>query len=191
MDAGHQKVRGQRSLQQLLSGSYVSYLGHYAAMLPGRIRNLATEEDSPDMILIYTGINDVANDIPLDAFQRDYTDMLQKIHRFHPGLRSGPVPFCMGQAPSSGRPYYIEPEHFQNIDAYNTVIRTCVKAEHAHLVDLAAHGVTYETVNGLHPQQSGNGHLCRRLGGFNQTADALIVVKPPFEGRFSLFQSQQ
>ena len=81
--------------------------------------------------------------------------MLQKIHRFHPGAEIWAGTLCMGQAPSSGRPYYIEPEHFQNIDAYNTVIRTCVKAEHAHLVDLAAHGVTYETVNGLHPNKAG------------------------------------
>lgn len=149
------KLGGSVLCNNSFSGSYVSYLGHYAAMLPGRIRNLATEEDSPDMILIYTGINDVANDIPLDAFQRDYTDMLQKIHRFHSGAEIWAGTLCMGQAPSSGRPYYIEPEHFQNIDAYNTVIRTCVKAEHAHLVDLAAHGVTYETVNGLHPNKAG------------------------------------
>ena len=118
------KLGGSVLCNNSFSGSYVSYLGHYAAMLPGRIRNLATEEDSPDMILIYTGINDVANDIPLDAFQRDYTDMLQKIHRFHPGAEIWAGTLCMGQAPSSGRPYYIEPEHFQNIDAYNTVIRT-------------------------------------------------------------------
>ena len=47
------KLGGSVLCNNSFSGSYVSYLGHYAAMLPGRIRNLATEEDSPDMILIY------------------------------------------------------------------------------------------------------------------------------------------
>ena len=43
------------------AGSHVSYAGHYSACLPRRIRSLATEDASPDIILVYAGINDVAH----------------------------------------------------------------------------------------------------------------------------------
>ena len=48
------------------AGSHVSYAGHYSACLPRRIRSLATEEASPDIILAYSGI----------AHNRDRTFML-------------------------------------------------------------------------------------------------------------------
>jgi lysophospholipase L1-like esterase len=53
------------------------------------------------------------------------------------------------------RPYLVPPEAFGNVEAYNQVIRECVQDSGCHLADLAAAGVTYDTVNGLHPNKDG------------------------------------
>ena len=74
------------------AGSHVSYAGHYSACLPRRIRDLATEDASPDIILVYAGINDVAHSIDLDKFQRDYREMLDSLKSSTPMHRSGWVP---------------------------------------------------------------------------------------------------
>ena len=138
------------------TGAYVSYVGHYPSLLPGRIRDLATADASPDIILIYTGINDAVNEVPLETFRRDYTEMLQRVRTIHPNAQVWAGTLCLGQAPAiAGRPYYIEPERFQSLKDYNQVIRDCVESSDCHLADLAAAGVTYETVDGIHPDKTG------------------------------------
>jgi lysophospholipase L1-like esterase len=136
-------------------GSYISYVGQYPAFLNGRIRKLATEDATPDMILLYSGINDATNDVPLDAFKRDYTQALTNLKKFYPDAQVWCGTLCVGQPPADGRPYLVPPEAFQNIEPYNEVIRECVKEAGCNLADLAAQGTTYSTVNGLHPDKAG------------------------------------
>ena len=59
---------------------------------PGGSAALATEDASPDIILVYAGINDVAHSIDLDKFQRDYREMLDSLKSSTPMHRSGWVP---------------------------------------------------------------------------------------------------
>lgn len=149
------KLGGEYLRNNSFAGSYVSYKGHYSAALPGRIRDLATEDASPDMILVYTGTNDAANDIELDAFHQDLSEMIRNLKRFHPHAQIWLGTLCRGQAPENGRPYFIEPEHLENFESYNQRIRACAKEANVHVADLAAKGVTYATVNGIHPTKEG------------------------------------
>ena len=149
-----QQIGGTFLKNNSFSGSHVSYAGHYAAVLPGRIRGLATEEESPDIVLIYTGINDVIHDIELDKFRRDYLDMLQKVQKFHPGVQVWAGTLVLGQNPNNRLPY-ATPESLANLEDYNKIIRDCVKEAGCHLVDLAAQNITYDSVNGVHPTKEG------------------------------------
>lgn len=90
--------------------SFVSYVGLYPAVLNGRIRKLATDEVTPNMILVYTGINDAANDAPLDKFKRDCLEMLNKLKTFYPDAEIWYGTLCKGEDPIASRPRYIKPE---------------------------------------------------------------------------------
>jgi lysophospholipase L1-like esterase len=149
------KLGGSLVANNSSHGSYISYVGQYPALLNGRIRTLATEEATPEMILLYSGINDATNDVPLDAFRRDYTETLTKLKKFYPDAEVWCGTLCLGRPPVDNRPYLVPPEAFGNVEAYNQVIRECVQDSGCHLADLAAAGVTYDTVNGLHPNKDG------------------------------------
>ena len=93
------------------AGSHVSYAGHYSACLPRRIRSLATEDASPDIILVYAGINDVAHSIDLDKFQRDYREMLDSLKKFHPDAQIWVGTIVVGK---ECEPYYLDPVPLKN-----------------------------------------------------------------------------
>ncbi|WP_454939953.1 SGNH/GDSL hydrolase family protein [Evtepia sp.] len=137
------------------AGSHVSYAGHYSACLPRRIRSLATEEASPDIILVYSGINDVNHSIELDKFQRDYTEMLDSLKKFHPNAQIWAGTLTVGKEPAG--PYYLDPVALEKRGEYNDIIRQCVAAagDRVHLVDLSPVEGVYETVNGTHPNKQG------------------------------------
>ena len=79
-----EQLGGRFLCNNSFTGSYVCYTGHYSAALPGRIRTLATETEKPDVIFIYTGLNDAANAVPTNLFQRDYEEMLSRVQKFFP-----------------------------------------------------------------------------------------------------------
>ncbi|MCI5690383.1 MAG: SGNH/GDSL hydrolase family protein [Clostridiales bacterium] len=150
-----QKVGGVFLRNSSSAGSYVSYKGHYSAALPGRIRVLATETEKPDVVLVYTGLNDAANDIELTDFRRDYLEMLHNLRRFYPEAQIWVGTLCRGREPILNRPYFIEPEHLENFAPYNEIIRECAQEVGVQVADFAADGVTYESVNGVHPTRDG------------------------------------
>ena len=136
------------------AGSHVSYAGHYSACLPRRIRSLATEDASPDIILVYAGINDVAHSIDLDKFQRDYREMLDSLNKFHPDAQIWVGTIVVGK---ECEPYYLDPVPLKKRGEYNAIIHQCVEeaGDRVHLVDLSSIDGVYETVNGTHPNKKG------------------------------------
>mgnify|MGYP001345986924 CR=1 FL=1 len=136
------------------AGSHVSYAGHYSACLPRRIRSLATEDASPDIILVYAGINDVAHSIDLDKFQRDYREMLDSLKKFHPDAQIWVGTIVVGK---ECEPYYLDPVPLKKRGEYNAIIHQCVEeaGDRVHLVDLSSIDGVYETVNGTHPNRAG------------------------------------
>ena len=119
------------------AGSHVSYAGHYSACLPRRIRSLATEDASPDIILVYAGINDVAHSIDLDKFQRDYREMLDSLKKFHPDAQIWVGTIVVGK---ECEPYYLDPVPLKKRGEYNAIIHQCVEeaGDRVHLVGLSS-----------------------------------------------------
>lgn len=149
------QLGGKLLANNSFQGTFLSYGGLYPAVLSGRIRSLGTDEDEPDLILIYTGLNDIANHIPLADFKRDCLELLTKAKNFHPQSEIWYGTLCEGLPPSDDRPYFIEPEQLKNREDYNNVIRDCVSQTGCQLADLAAQGVTYATMDGVHPNKEG------------------------------------
>ncbi len=134
-------------------GSYVSMTGQYPAFLPGRIRKLQDGDVTPELILVYTGINDVIDNSELEPFRRDYAKMLENLKKFFPEAEI----WCGTLIKGTGPVLYemVKPHDLDNIEVYNDIIRDCVKEAGCKLADLAAQGVTYESINLLHPNEVG------------------------------------
>ena len=134
-------------------GSYVSMTAQYPAFLPGRIRRLANGDVSPEIILVYTGINDVIDNIEVEPFRRDYVKMIENLKKFFPEAEI----WCGTLVKSKGPILYemIKENDLDNIEVYNEIIRDCVKETGVKLADLAAQGVAYESFNRLHPDEAG------------------------------------
>ena len=146
-------------LTKLLGGEFLAnnaYAGSHvsSACLPRRIRSLATEDASPDIILVYAGINDVAHSIDLDKFQRDYREMLDSLKKFHPDAQIWVGTIVVGK---ECEPYYLDPVPLKKRGEYNAIIHQCVEeaGDRVHLVDLSSIDGVYETVNGTHPNKKG------------------------------------
>lgn len=150
------QLKGQFLANESHQGTFLSYGGHYPAVLSGRIRRLANETGQPDIILIYTGLNDVASHIPLSIFKRDCLELLTKAKNFHPQSQIWFGTLCEGQPPlGEGHALFIEPEDLKDREEYNNVIRECVTQTGCHLADLAGQGITYATMDGVHPNKVG------------------------------------
>ena len=133
--------------------SYVSMTAQYPAFLPGRIRKLAAGDVTPEIIMVYTGINDVIDNIEVEPFRRDYAKMIENLKKFFPEAQI----WCGTLVKAKNAALYemIKEDALDNIDVYNEIIRDCVKEAGVKLADLAAQGVAYESFNRLHPDEAG------------------------------------
>ena len=103
------RLGGQLLVNNSFAGSHISCAGNYAACLPGRIRSLATEAAAPDLVLVCTGLNDVAHRVDLGAFRRDCRDMVQKLAAQYPAAQIWVGTITVGK-PSQG-PWVLGPRH--------------------------------------------------------------------------------
>jgi len=135
--------------------SFVSHEGQFSATQTGRLHKLRTEEVEPDLILVYLGMTDVANNVPLDEFQHDYMEMLTKLKIECPQAEIWAGTIVTGTLASPDQEYSFPPEALDKLDSYNQLIRQGVKQIHCHLADFAADKLTFPTLDGYHPTAEG------------------------------------
>lgn len=122
------------------AGSTISRKGHWPACSLRRIRALSAEGNSPDIILIFSGLNDVDYCIPYSDFAEDYAQMLTLLKEYYPAAELWCSTLCRGHLSET---------------PYNEVIRSCVQNIGVHLADLASFGEKYSATDGVHPDAKG------------------------------------
>ena len=131
-----------------------------------RTGNLHLGSVMPDVILIYLGINDWANGVPLvsesvslenadTCFALAYSQMLRKLRRNYPQAEILCCTLCETVMASNSR--FRFPESFGGIHIrdYNRAIETAARAADCRVLDLYGEHVPYDTVDGTHPTASG------------------------------------
>ena len=138
------------------SGSTVAESGNLGAASLSRIRKLSPEGVCPDVVLVFTGLNDIGRYVPLETFRADYETMLRRIRDLSPaaGIWCGTL-----VAGYIERPLFPKLSHFgKRLEEYNNAIREAAAAAGVRLADLAAlNGPedAYESMDGLHPSGTG------------------------------------
>lgn len=135
------------------SGSTVAESGNLGAASLSRIRRLGVDGVSPDVVMVFTGLNDVGRYVALEMFRADYESMLRRIQTLYPGAQVLCGTLVVGYIE---RPLFPKLSYFgQRLEEYNQAIREAVSAAGAALADLASLEESYESMDGLHPSGVG------------------------------------
>lgn len=144
------------------SGSRVTGETFPAGASEERLRNLGTEENGPDLILIYMGLNDFAGGIDLVSsldsfgFEDSYDIMLKTIKRNYPSAKI--VCGTLMPAVVKDRSGLEVSENAAGIglEEYNETIRLMAQENDCYLADLARGTEKCETLDGFHPTARGH-----------------------------------
>ena len=128
------------------AGSTVSSKGCWPACSSRRIQALSANGIFPDIILIFTGLNDVDYGIPVGDFADDYARMLTRLNQHYPHAEIWCSTLCRG--------------HWSEA-SYNEMIRSCARQENCRLADLASFGEPYSSTDGAHPDAQGMTQLSK------------------------------
>ena len=149
------------------SGSTVAESGNLGAASMSRIRKLGPDGTAPDVVMIFTGLNDVGRYVPLETFRVDYEVMIRRVMERYPEAKILCGTLVTGYIE---RPLFPKLSHWaQRVADYNDAIREAVHVTGATLADLAALGEEYESMDGIHPSGTGMAQVAelwlRCLGG--------------------------
>lgn len=137
------------------SGSKVYGQDIAAGCSEWRTRNLHRDGEMPDIILIHMGMNDYGYGIyPGEGYFQDaYEKMVWTLKGRYPAAQIYCATLASGVLNGQNMfPEYLNGNAFAD---YNQVIRYCAQKYNCHLVDLAAMGVYYDSVDGVHPNAMG------------------------------------
>lgn len=142
------------------SGSLVAGDGFPAISSPGRAAQVLGEDGSaPDAVLVYAGINDYGAGTPLPDFERAYGRLLANLRAVAPAADLYCATLLPGRSADHDVDFFRSKYKGESLGAYNDAIRRAVAAAGAHLVDAAACGEPFDTLDGTHPTRRGMSQL--------------------------------
>lgn len=168
------------------SGSRVTQLPNQERLFPSgcseeRTNNLHIGTLKPDVIIVYLGTNDWANNVPLInlecvrlpaetcTFEDAYNYMLWNLRNNYPNAEIWCCTLCetfMSKCPDFRFPHKYAGTH---IEAYNDIIRKSVSRNMCKLLDLYNYKMPYDSIDGTHPNFDGMNTLAtmmiREIGG--------------------------
>ncbi|MBR1742490.1 MAG: SGNH/GDSL hydrolase family protein, partial [Lachnospiraceae bacterium] len=150
------------------SGSRVTGQGFPAAASMERVTNLHTGDYSPDLVLVYIGFNDFGKGLRVNkkgmsvlshkeaSFSEAYRQMIISIKKNYP--RAKIICGTLMRTKIKAHENWIFPETYAGVpfEDYNVAIRKVCKKQNCYLVDLAALGTSYESLDGSHPTAEGH-----------------------------------
>ena len=178
-------VGGEVLVNGSFSGSMVEGAGFPAASSAERIAALARDGSAPDIVMAFIGINDYgwggasnqaaargravpacaqscdarpvsyAAEDALPRFEAAYGVMLARIAAAYPQADVWCFTLCPGRVAHAGAPTFARRLRGVSFEGYNRAIARQAATHGCRLVDLAACGRDYETLDGTHPTARG------------------------------------
>lgn len=113
----------------------------------------------PDVIMIFGGANDLGFGVKEGEFRAAYTLLLARLGERYPEAEIFCGTLINGRKVLDDEPYFMGEEPGKELEPFSTVIRECAAAAGAHIVDMAASGLVYDTIDGCHPTAGGMAQL--------------------------------
>ena len=109
----------------------------------------------PDVILIFGGANDTGFGVSEAAFREAYALMLSRLREKYPRAAVFCGTLINGRKVLDDEPYFMGEEPGKPLEPFSSVIRDCAARAGARVVDMAASGLVYDTIDGCHPTAGG------------------------------------
>ena len=150
------------------SGSRISGVQFPAATSGRRIQDLRKDRCSPDLILVFMGINDFGYGVPvtfpkrllhktdLMCFRDAYHELLRKLGKAYPNAQIVCGTLMRGRLSDDEDWRFPESNGVCRLEDYNDVIRHAAGKKQYLLADTANTGIRYETLDGGHPTKTGH-----------------------------------
>ena len=113
----------------------------------------------PDVIMIFGGANDMGFGVPEPRFREAYGLMLSRLRENYPRADIWCGTLINGRKVLDSEPYFMGEEPGKPLEPFSSVIRQCAAGAGAHVVDMAAAGLLYDTIDGCHPTAGGMAQL--------------------------------
>lgn len=123
-------------------------------------RGMCSEErtgalGTPDVILIFAGANDMGFNVPEAEFRAAYRLMLSRLKAKHPAAEIWCGTLINGRKVLDDEPFFMNEEPKKELEPFSGIIRDCAAEAGARVVDMAASGLIYDTIDGCHPTAHG------------------------------------
>ena len=127
-------------------------------------RGMCSEERTgalgrPDVILIFGGANDVGFGVSEAEFRAAYALMLSRLKEKYPAADIFCGTLINGRKVLADEPYFMGEKPGKPLEPFSSIIRECAAAAGARVVDMAASGLVYDTIDGCHPTAGGMAQL--------------------------------
>lgn len=165
----NQSLRAYLCVNNSYSGSKVSGQVFPAGCCQERLMHLQNQKYSPNLILIYLGINDFGFGVPIRCapqnndgrinilyFEYAYHQMLTGLRYFYPKAKIVCATLMRTTLKHNRLWYFPDRLAGVSIDEYNKAIRRAAANCHISLADLAKSNRRYETLDGTHPNAAGH-----------------------------------
>lgn len=123
-------------------------------------RGMCTDErtgalGAPDVVLIFGGANDMGFSVPEEEFRAAYRLMLSRLKAKYPAAEIWCGTLINGRKVLDNEPFFMGEEPKKELEPFSGIIRECAAAAGVHIVDMAASGLLYDTIDGCHPTAHG------------------------------------
>lgn len=146
-------LNGSLLVNDSWAGSTVSAQGRFPAVAIPRLRRLAIDGSSPDIILFWSGLNDVMRYVPADAFAKDYDTTVKRLKEYYPNALILCATLIMGYTSGKDTTSALEKEY--RLPSYNSAIRESAVKHGGICIDLEKLPGRYESIDGFHPNKTG------------------------------------
>ncbi len=148
-------MQSQLLVNDSYAGSTIFKNGYQGANSPWRISRLKSKTTLPDLILIFAGLNDVGNYVPVDIFKLNYTELLKELMQQYPSASIWASTLIVGNIKNKRIAPFVNWKSCIPIEEYNAAIRSVVKKYDVILADLASLNKQYQSIDGVHPDKVG------------------------------------
>lgn len=161
---------GELLVNSSWSGTRTTHLSDRLPLFPStsskkRVNSLGKGNISPDVIIIYIGINDCGNAvkigekttriIPFFEFTASYSRMLNLIRKKYPNTEIWCCTLNTFYIPGDENYKFPYNSEKKDIEKFNEAIKRVVAKNKCKLLDIYSYGIAYETDDGLHPNSQG------------------------------------
>lgn len=138
------------------SGSLVTGDAFPAGQSMQRARQLVgASGQQPDAVLVYMGINDYGEGVPVDDFACAYKALLVNVAQVAPDAEVLCLTLLPGCSEEHDTSFFRSKYKGISLEAYNEAIREVARAQGARVLDVAAFAAPFDTLDGTHPTRRG------------------------------------